>query len=77
MAKLLKLPLMPFPQSVEANHFAAPSWSDLAGEKGGYVARSHDGQFEAVAEPIEKGFRFWIVRVEDGSTILAEDILHA
>lgn len=45
--------------------FTKPAWNKFAGEAGAYVSESLDGQFEAMAEPIPKGWRFWLVPVDD------------
>lgn len=50
--------------------FTKPTWNTHVGERGGYLSASTDGRFEAIAEPIPKGWRFWLVPVDDPSNAL-------
>lgn len=58
-----------FSNGLTAKDFSRPVWNQYAGESGGFVAESRDGRFEAIAEPLKSGWRFWLVRTDDGATI--------
>ena len=63
-------PVLPaFSNGLTAKDFNRPSWNKYAGEAGGFVAESRDGQFEAIAEPLQSGWQFWLVRTSDGETL--------
>ena len=49
-------------------------WDEFAGAAGAFVAESHDGKTEAIAEPRPNGFLCWIVSTSDGSVIRSETI---
>lgn len=55
--------------------FGLLEWNPFAGERGAFVATSPDGCFEAMAEPMVNGWRFWLVDVNDPENALcAEDL---
>jgi len=63
-------PVLPtFSNGLSAKDFNRPAWNKYAGEAGGFVAESRDGQFEVIAEPLKSGWQFWLVRISDGETI--------
>ncbi len=64
-------PILPaFSSGLTAQHFKKPVWNTFAGEAGAFVAESNDGKFEAIAEPIKDGWRFWLVPVADPENAL-------
>lgn len=70
MRSLIQAPTLPtFANGLTAQDFKRATWSQFAGEAGAYVAESVCGRFEAVAEPLQGGWRFWIVRTDDGETL--------
>lgn len=54
--------------------FTSPKWDKFSGEHGAYVATSLDGKLDAIAEPLNGGWQFWLVRTSDGETIHTETI---
>ena len=68
---LIHPPLVP----AKLGAFKEPWYDPLAGESGGWVAGSVDGQLLAVAERMRKGWRFWLVRMVDGETLACEEVL--
>lgn len=62
-------PIPSFTNGLTAKDFIRPTWSEYAGEAGGFIAESRDGQFEAIAEPRKNGWQFWLVRTCNGETI--------
>jgi hypothetical protein len=65
-------PILPSVGKLAASLFELPQWSAFAGEAGAFVARSLDGLTEAIAEPIQGGWQFWLVSVCDGETLHTE-----
>lgn len=66
----MSAPLVPsFTNGLTAHSFAQPAWSEYAGESGAFVSASNCGHFEAIAQPLNGGWQFWLVRTSDGLTI--------
>ena len=58
--------------------YSEPVWNEFAGEAGAFVSGSTCGLYEAMAEPMPYGWRFWLVPVNDPANALCmEDKLCA
>jgi len=49
--------------------FGDPAWDEFSGENGAYVSKSSCGKVEAIAEPVEKGYLCFLIRIKDVTTL--------